>query len=376
MSVLLISPWIKLGGSECLVLRLARLLSARGCRVSVACCFVDSKLIEDQVRGIHFIQPWRWIGALSRRSRAGLVFLGCPALLVTVLRHAGNYELLNPHNFPSLWIAALASRIAGIRVVWHFNEPAPIPKRLAGLEGTAARRARAITVLDERSRSRVSQAVGRDAIVVRAGVDLTFWGSDAGSVASLAGRATEEPTLLSVGKIHPQKNQIMLVDVLHELAGLVPGLRLLITGDGPARRQVEQRVNDLKLRDRVIFTGTVDAATLRALYRSAFLVCFPALDQTWGLTPFEALCQKTVSLVSSQVGAAEVLGPQGIGLVANPDAPSFARAIQLAWEDTDRIDAMGERGFAFVKEVMSWERFGDRMLEVFGPAPADRVSAA
>lgn len=376
MRVLLISPWIKLGGSECLVLRLARLLSDRGCQVSVACCFVDSRLIEDQVAGIHFVQPWRWIGALSRRSRACLMLLGCPALLVTVLRHARNYELLNPHNFPALWIAAFTSRVAGIPIVWHFNEPAPIAAAMEGIERQAARRVRAITVLDERSRSRVRQAFARDALVVRPGVDLEFWSADSRSVTSLIGRSAEELTLLSVGKIHPQKNQIMLVDVLRELTELHPEPHLLITGDGPARRAVEQRARELKLHDRVIFTGTVDAATLRALYRSAFLVCFPALDQTWGLTPFEALCQKTVSLVSSQAGAAEVLGPQGIGLVANPDAPSFARAIQLAWEDTDRIDAMGERGFAFVKDVMSWERFGDRMLEVFGAAPANRVSAA
>jgi glycosyltransferase involved in cell wall biosynthesis len=371
MRVLLISPWIKLGGSECLVLRLARLLSARGCQVSVACCFVDSRLIEDEVAGVHFIQPWRWIGALSRRHRALLSLLGCPALLVSVLRRARSYELLNPHNFPSLWIAACVAKLSGARIVWHFNEAAPIPGALNVLERTAARQAGAITVLDQQSGAQVQHAFGRESTLVRPGVDFANW-----SQPSARDDAAGPAMLLTVGKLHAQKNQIVLIEAVHALADDLPGLRLIITGEGPDRQRLEQRVDDLRLRERVWFSGLVDASTLRVFYRSAFLVCFPALRQTWGLTPFEALCQKTVSLVSSQAGAAEVIAAEGIGLVAEPNLQSFAGAIRQAFAAPDVMRQMGERGFAFVRDVMSWERFGDRMLEVLRNDTSDVASAA
>jgi glycosyltransferase involved in cell wall biosynthesis len=371
MRVLLISPWIKLGGSESLVLRLARLLMARGCRVSVACCFVDARLIEDQVAGIDFIQPWRWIGALSRRNLALLSVLGCPALLVTVLRRARSYDLLNPHNFPSLWIAACVARLSGARIVWHFNEAAPIPRALDVLERAAARQARAITVLDERSGAEVRRAFRRESTLLRPGVDFAFWSQPA-SRDDAAGPAM----LLTVGKLHAQKNQIVLIEAVHALADDLRDLRLIITGEGPDRRRLEQRVDDLRLRDRVWFSGLVDASTLRVFYRSAFLVCFPALRQTWGLTPFEALCQKSVSLVSSQAGAAEVIAAERIGLVAEPNLASFAAAIRRAYAAPDEMRQMGERGFAFVRDAMSWERFGDRMLEVFREDQSDVASAA
>jgi len=371
MRILLISPWIKLGGSESLVLRTARLLLARGCQVSVACCFVDSSLIEEQTAGIDFVQPWRWISALSRRSRIALSLLGCPALLVTVLRRARGYDLLNPHNFPSLWIAACAARVSRAWIVWHFNERAPIRGPLTLIERAASRQAQRITVLDEQSRAQVHRAFRRESILVRPGVDFGFWSQNVAKD-ELAGPST----LLTVGKLHRQKNQMVLIDAVHALAGEMKELRLIITGDGPDRRRLERRVDELGLRERVWFSGRVDAETLRLFYRSAFLVCFPALHQTWGLTPFEALCQKTVSLVSSQSGAAEVIEAERIGLVAQPELDTFVTTIRWACRAPDEIGEMGRRGFTFVAENMSWERFGDEMLDVFRPLPSHQLNAA
>jgi glycosyltransferase involved in cell wall biosynthesis len=371
MRVLLISPWIKLGGSEGLVLRTARLLMARGCQVSVACCFVDPSLIEDQIAGIDFIQPWRWITSLSRRSRIALSLVGCPGLLVTVLRRARGFDLINPHNFPSLWIAACAARISGAWIVWHFNEPAPIGGPLNLIERAASRQAARITVLDEPSRAQVHRRFQRESILVRPGVDFDFWSQEVARD-ELAGPAT----LLTVGKLHPQKNQVMLINAVHALAGELKELRLIIAGDGPDRRRLERRVDELGLRERVWFSGMVDAATLRVFYRSAFLVCFPALHQTWGLTPFEALCQKTVSIVSSQAGAAEVIEAERIGLVAQPELDTFVTTIRWAYRVPEEVRETGKRGFDFVQDKMTWDRFGDEMLDVFRPLPSHQLNAA
>jgi glycosyltransferase involved in cell wall biosynthesis len=159
----------------------------------------------------------------------------------------------------------------------------------------------------------------------------------------------------------------MLVDVLALLRDDLPQLALVITGEGPDRPRLQARARDLGVQERVRFTGMVDAATLRGLYRGAFLTCFPALRQTWGLTPFEALCQRRVSLVSSQAGVAEVLQAQQIGLVAEPDARAFAEQIRAARRHSALIDAMAARGFAFVR-TLTWRRFAEEMGEVFEAA--------
>jgi len=366
MRVLLIQSWLKVGGAEQLTIEFADALRKKGHRVSVACGFVDRHFLD--VRGLHVIQPWGWIAGLSIRSRFLYVVFGCPALFALVFLKARSYDLLNPHNFPSLWASACASLFFGTPVVWHFNEPAPIPGLLLPIEKLASKRAQAITVLDERNRTRARAFFNREAMVVRAGVDFAFWSNGDPSLAHRAYGFSGCLVLLTVGKLHPQKNQILLLEVLRIVKDEMPGLRLVLTGDGPDRKRLERRVQQLDLMEDVIFAGLVDSRMLRSLYASAFLVCYPALDQTWGLTPFEALCQKTVSLVSNQCGVAEILGPHELGLVAEADPISFADAIRFAYSHRELMKEMGERGYEFTRMHMSWERFAGEMLEVFEKA--------
>ncbi len=374
MRVLLIQSWLKVGGAEQLTIELADALRKKGHRVSIACGFVDRHFLN--LRGLHVIQPWRWIAGLSSRSRFLYVVLGCPALFALVFLKARSYDLLNPHNFPSLWAAACASLFFGTPVVWHFNEPAPIPRLLLHIENLVSRRAQAITVLDERNRTKARALFNREAMVVRAGVDFPFWSNGDRRLAERTHGLSGRPSLLTVAKLHPQKNQVLLLEVLRILKADIPGLQLLLTGEGPDRKRLETRIQQLDLVEDVIFTGIVDARMLRSLYANAFLVCYPALDQTWGLTPFEALCQKTVSLVSSQCGVAEILGLHRLGLVAEADPSSFVEAIRFAYLQRDVINEMGERGFEFTRVHMSWERFAGEMLKVFekaAQAPSRKV---
>jgi len=367
-SVLFIQSWLQLGGAENLVIELALELAGRGHRVAIACTYVDDSFLDKDPARVRLLRPWRWISWLSRRSRLGFLLLGCPALIVVVLAHARAHDVINPHNFPSFWAAAIASILFQKPVVWHFNEPAPGPRIFLRVDRALVTRATSLTVLDERSKARVRKLFRRDAVVIHPGVDIAFWSqaddAPVPQLQDLRGRSI----LLAVGKLHRQKNQAVLVRALDMLKTEIRDLTLVLTGDGPERSRLEQLIQDRSLGDRVIFTGMLSSRALRALYRQALLVCFPALDQTWGLTPFEALCQRTVSLVSNQTGAAEVLGPLNIGLLAAPDPASFANEIRTAYQRRSELAEMASRGFDYVASHLSWQRFADEMLAVFANA--------
>lgn len=361
--VLLISPWIKLGGSEYLILEEARRLADRGCEVAIAATYVDLAGLDRRFADLTFLLPPARIARLSRSRWSFFLLLGVPALFVIVFRAARRFDLLQAHNFPALWAAGVAAWIWRRPVFWHFNEPAPIPGPLLAVDGYLARRARGVTVLDTPSAARARSLFGIDSEVVRAGVDFKFWSQpkDSGGVRRLG---VKPPFLLAVGKLHPQKNQVMLVEML----GLVPkdldDLTLVVVGEGPDHARLQARARAMGISDRVLLAGLVTSETLRDLYREAFLACFPALRQTWGLTPFEALCQRTVSLVSAEAGVAEVLGPCRIGLVADPEPAAFAERIRFARAQPDELERMSEAGFSYTREHVSWDAFGDRMLEL------------
>lgn len=100
----------------------------------------------------------------------------------------------------------------------------------------------------------------------------------AGATRELEG--VETPFVLCVARLLPYKN----VDVVIEAVGRVPGLDLVVVGDGPDRRRLEQlaaRIPGTHL------AGRVDDAHLRWLYENS-LGLVAASFEDFGLSPLEA----------------------------------------------------------------------------------------
>ncbi len=61
--------------------------------------------------------------------------------------------------------------------------------------------------------------------------------------------------ILWIGRLEPQKDPLLALEVMAQ----APGLRLTMLGEGGMRRDVEQRLRQLRLEDRVQLVGHVDA---------------------------------------------------------------------------------------------------------------------
>ena len=70
--------------------------------------------------------------------------------------------------------------------------------------------------------------------------------------------APREPGLIvSVGRLSPEKDQLLIVEALARSPGLGQA-RLILIGDGPLRPAIEQRMMQLGLTDRVVLAGHQD----------------------------------------------------------------------------------------------------------------------
>jgi glycosyltransferase involved in cell wall biosynthesis len=120
------------------------------------------------------------------------------------------------------------------------------------------------------------------------------------------------PVLLHVGRMVPLKGIDLLLETAKSLQ--VEGLRFstLLVGDGPERKALEEQVGRLALRD-VHFAGSVPAARMPSVYRSADLLVFPSLRDVWGLVVNEAMWAGLPVLASLYAGcASELLPPECI----------------------------------------------------------------
>jgi glycosyltransferase involved in cell wall biosynthesis len=200
----------------------------------------------------------------------------------------------------------------------------------------------------------VSQAeardLGREAHVVANGVEPV------GSAARPERRGFYR--LLFVGNDSPQKRSDLLPDLLAEL----PAVRLQIVGR--FARRFARRFGPFA--SRVTVSGPLEGAALAAAYASADLLVHPAVDEAFGLVPFEAALLGTPAVVAGGHGCGEWFAKAG-GCVVPPDDP-VAMAAAVQGRLSDRVGAEREAAAVadFAQRELTWDRAAQAMEAVYG----------
>ncbi len=168
-------------------------------------------------------------------------------------------------------------------------------------------------------------------------------------------RLPVRPVVLHVGRLVALKGIDRLLDVSTTLQGEGLSFSLLLVGEGPERATLEQQVARLGLRN-VHFAGSVPAARMPSVYRSADLLVFPSLRDVWGLVVNEAMWSGVPVVASLYAGcAAELLPPE---CIFDPfDARDFAEKLRKGVQgalppmDLSRLKTTAEVGALIVEEV-------------------------
>lgn len=64
--------------------------------------------------------------------------------------------------------------------------------------------------------------------------------------------------IISVGRLYPQKNQQMMIRAFAKIASQFPNWQLVIYGEGPLRENLEQLVNSLGMKRRILLPGRTE----------------------------------------------------------------------------------------------------------------------
>ena len=135
--------------------------------------------------------------------------------------------------------------------------------------------------------------------------------------------------ILNVGRLNLQKNQHLLLDSIARLSA-ERDARLIILGEGPLRRSLEERANQLGIEDRVAMPGyRLDPA---AFYRSADLLVSSSDYEGYPLVLIEAMhCGLSVVSTDCPTGPTEILDGGKFGfLTPCGDSLKLAEAMSAA----------------------------------------------
>lgn len=201
-----------------------------------------------------------------------------------------------------------------------------------------SRASRVVTVSETMRQEILRFRPGTDVRVIYNGVDPRMMRPvTAEALAKTREKLHVEPGfILSVGHLEPRKNYPTLVAAVAKLRDRGVDAKLVIVGnDSGSRREVLDRVQHLRLEDRVRIMQGVSDDDLRALYRLAAVLAFPSTYEGFGIPVLEAMAADLPMVLSDTPVFRELAG-DGALYFPTHDQPKLADVLAAVLTSGDQ----------------------------------------
>ena len=214
---------------------------------------------------------------------------------------------------------------------------------------------------DEGLRRDLQEYGFKNVLVVARGVDTVQFSPRFRSEALREswGVAPQDLVVMHVGRLAAEKNLTTLMQAFEALRAVEPRARLVLVGDGPARKELQARCPD------AIFAGMRHGADLAAHYASGDLFIFPSLTETFGNVTTEALASGLPVLAFDYAAAHQLVKPGVNGQLAPfGNMPELVRLAADMAQDRAALRQMGLQA-RYTSETLGWDQIVARIETIY-----------
>lgn len=287
-------------------------------------------------------------------------------------------HILHAHSPMLVGLPAVRSaRRAGLPVVYEvrdlwenasvdrgkFSEASPAYRAARAIETRVLRRADAVVTICENLRREISPRAGspEKTHVVANGVDTdTFRPSDRCDDARARWGVGSKHIIGYIGTFQPYEGLDVLIRALPNIIRRTPAAHLMIVGSGGLEPQLKALVHELRLDDRVTFTGRVPHSEVGDIYAICDILVYPRLlTRTTALTtplkPLEAMAMGKAIIVSDVPAMRELVdeGTTGLTFHAGDFCHLTSRCVDLLGDAALR-ERIGNAARSWVLARRQW----------------------
>jgi len=153
--------------------------------------------------------------------------------------------------------------------------------------------------------SLLSYGVRKKISIIPTGIQLDRFLNDScgaeeiSSIKEGFGLSDNNPTILILGRIAEEKSIDKIIEVCPKVFDEIPEARLLIVGDGPYKKNIEEKVQDAGISEKTVFAGAKPWSEIVRYYRMGDVLVSASVSETQGLTFVEAMSAKTLVLAKN-----------------------------------------------------------------------------
>ena len=182
---------------------------------------------------------------------------------------------------------------------------------------------------------------------------------------------TPEPnaafTVLTAGRLIPRKKIGLLIEAFASFHAFAPEARLLVVGDGPERRRLENTVQACGVVDAVDFTGNVPHRRVLEHMARAHLFVLPSVRESLGTVYFEAMAMRVPVVGVRGEGISDYITDGIDGFLVPPDdSTAIVKVMRTMYDQPERRQQIGDMGHAlFDRSGVRWHDYVTAHLELF-----------
>lgn len=177
------------------------------------------------------------------------------------------------------------------------------------------------------------------------------------------------PTVSIVGRLRPQKNHPLFIDMAAIVAGTMPQVRFLVVGDGDGdeQAQLERQADRLGVRGNIVFLGS--RSDIPDILAATDVMSLTSHYEGVANSLMEAMCVRLPVVSTAYAGIEELVTNEVNGLIAPlGDAPALARHVRTLLADIDLRRRLGAAGRQTVERRFSMEAMGRNLYGIYESA--------
>jgi len=175
--------------------------------------------------------------------------------------------------------------------------------------------------------------------IVRCGLDQPF-------LAAPAPTPPQGNRLLCVGRLSPEKGQVLLVEAAARLRDEGVDVEIVLVGDGPSRGEIERKAAELRVQGKIRLTGWQSSADVRRWISESRALVVPSFAEGIPVVAMEAMALGRPVIATYVGGLPELVQPGESGwLVPAGSVEDLASGLrELLRAPEPSLRRMGERG--------------------------------
>ena len=361
MRVLQVIDSLRIGGAQKLTLTFMDEARKQGVDVTIVS-------LSEFKNGMALAKP------LEEKGAKVLLFSGEKLFSLNRLREftrfvrEGNFSVIHTHLTYANIIGGIAGRLTGTPVVTSLHSTA-VGQHANFLRDTIEnimlRTTTRLIGVGQKVADVYKDMLNRDVVVLPNAVaeNIALSADERAALRTQIVLDTEQPTLVTVGRLSVDKGVDDLLDAFAQVCQTVPNAALLIVGDGILREELEARSQTLSLDENVFWLGMRDDVpnllSISNIYISA------SRREGLPLSVLEAMMAALPMVVTAVGDVPKLVGDDAGLLVAHSQPNELAQAALNVLAMPEYGKALGNAGLARVRAEYGAEQWFMRLMKIY-----------